>query len=165
MRRDYSCLYEFGLVVCVLGRGMRPPRAKLGCSVSLLADMLTFTAPPASLCCSHHRDSGLTDHQKVPEQYQFAQPAHGEWRIRSTQGMHTHACADFQRNAVECGGTTQKYLAGVSKRSKTQIGWCDNALRGKWLKITESDICAEWPTIYIPVIVLSSPKERSTSSR
>lgn len=63
---------------CVLGRGRWPPRAKLRCSVSVLADTLTFTALPPSLCRSHHRDSGLADHQKIPQRYQFAQPACGE---------------------------------------------------------------------------------------
>lgn len=58
------CVCASGLVMRVLGGGRRPLRAQLGCSVSLLDDMLTFTAPPPSLCCSHHRDSGLTAHQK-----------------------------------------------------------------------------------------------------
>lgn len=98
MRRDYSSLHEFGLVMCVPGRGKRPQRApSSGCSVSLLADMLTFTAPPPPLCRSHRLDADLQIAAKIPEQYQFAQPAHGERGIR-----HTHARADLQRIAVEC---------------------------------------------------------------
>lgn len=50
--------------VCVLGRSGRSQRAQLWYSVSLLVDMLTFTTPLCALCCSHYRDSGLTDCQK-----------------------------------------------------------------------------------------------------
>lgn len=80
--------------------------------------------------------------KKIPEQYQFAQPAHSEWRIRCTQvgHIHTHmqAHADLQRIAVECTSkgdrNTHTHTHRVSKRSNTQIGWCDNTLRREMIE-------------------------------
>lgn len=107
MRWDYPCFYEFGLVMCALGRGGRPPSAKLGCSVSLLADMLTFTAPPLSLCCSHHRDSGLTDRQKSQHSINLLSQLAVNGGIRCTQGVNAHARTHFQSNAVVCRGRSE----------------------------------------------------------
>lgn len=89
-------MYKFGLVMCVLGRGRWPPRAKLRCSVSLLADMLTFTAPPPSLCCSHHRDSGLTDHQKSQSSINLLSQLAVNGG-QDTLKAYTHTRTDFSR--------------------------------------------------------------------
>lgn len=100
MIRDVSCFDELGLV-CVLGRGGWPPCARLRYSVSLLADMLTFTAPPPSLCCSHHHDSGLKDCQKIVA-HQFAQADHGGWGY--TPHARTDARTDFEDSLVKFRG-------------------------------------------------------------
>ena len=94
--------------------------------------------------------------KKIPEQYQFAQPAHSEWRIRCTQvgHIHTHmqAHADLQRIAVECTSKGDR-----NTHTHTHTEWAkDPTLKlagviipseGKWLKITEGDICADRPVI------------------
>lgn len=73
---------------------------------------------------------------KIPEQYQFAQPAHGEWGIRCTQGVHTHARAHFQRSAVECRGRSENTHTHIN----TLLEWDPNPeLAGVIIPSEEND--------------------------
>lgn len=97
--------YEFSLIMCILDPCRWPWHAKLGYSVSLLVQMLTFTTALPSLCFSDHRDSGLTDWQKSSRSINLLSrlSVNGD----KMHAGHIHTChVDFQGIAVECTGSS-----------------------------------------------------------
>lgn len=73
--RDYSCSYKFGLVMCVLDQGKR---AKLGCSVTPRSHADIYRAADVFVLLSSPWQRTYRS-PKIPERYQFAVPAGGEW--------------------------------------------------------------------------------------
>lgn len=154
MQRDYSCFYVFGLVMCVCwveADGPNVPSFDILCHSSLTCWHLPHRFVLCAALITVTVDLQIA---KNPSTVSICS-ASSQWMgIRCMQGVHT----DFQGTH-----THTPFWSGYWRARDPKTGWCDNTLRGKWLKI--SDICANWPMIYIPMIIFSRPKERWISSR
>lgn len=119
----------------------------VGALITVTADLQIARNPGAVSICSASSQwmGGIRRHTRVRSRTDFHRNA-VKYRCRS-ECTHTHTHIH----------TVLEWLL-KGKRSKTQIGCCDNTLTGKWLKMTESDIVADWPVIYNAMIMFSSPK-------